>query len=513
MARNLEQAMARFAAAGAKEITYFGSDWPELENYLSTLRGLLRLSETLVPSQDVSEVMRKLRRAGQILRTVPIRGDHDEVGLATLLEGGWPAAGREFTDALNHCRRAAEALVGSPGHPAMKATERLVADVRKEDAAAIVHAVVVRHCLRAMEVVDEEHDLDLNVVDLTRAKWSDVGALCILFGTPYLLSSEVAFSGPDRAARVVSWLFHAPIAPRVSVLSWTGNPAFKPEMYNGFPGQTVELSNPRGPFNFHFEWQDTQAADLPPLPPAIARGEEESDGEPIESRAILLADNLWVHYADHVGPRPERCVADDFQVSLETVKRVSQLRPGDIIAVGEDDASREFIDKESRRLLSERHGASQPDLSYKARDRFQSAVRDLELQVDGAQRLKRAGLDDWQVAYRFRLSHDRAHIAPDDHSEYLRIARACGLEVEEDEWDHIRRLRASRKMAGRNARAIIDKSIREDDSWMDEIDVPRSVRVSLSGLGAVILSRVIAIAPDPVLVPVSRLGHVVRSKS
>lgn len=505
--------MARFDAAANPKITYKGLEWSEFEAFIAACIELEEtLKQFLLP--EMNETLFALRRIRRKLRTLPINPRTPTLRLVDFIGAPvHPNVGHDVTAALKSTQEAATQLLEMGDHPAARFLAERVELIRASSPDAVIHVVVSKDSVADLRALDEELNLGLSVTDLTGAKRVDIGDVCFVFGSPEsLLGAQLNWIERSEADRAVAWLFNAPIAREVCVVSWPGNRAFKVDRYAVFPGSRLEITSSTGRTTFRIE----SLEELPVLPSpttVLPSVDEDQDSELVEARVVQMAGGIWTYYAlGQEGPRPDRISESDFELIVEDVPSATHLKVGDRLVIRDGDASRDFLDAEANAWLREKHGKDEPSKCQAVRDRFRNAMQELAMTPNGTQILRSAGFGDAEIQYRFRLSHDRAHIAPEDREVYERLCTACDFSPDQSDWDHIRHLRSALKRAGRKARQQMEKRIALDDSWMDIVDSLQAATIDMADLGSLVISFVLVLHPEPVKVPLSRLGIIHRSE-
>ncbi len=514
MTRDLREAIARFEAAAAPRITYRGLQWPEFETFLGACASLERRAAEIIVPGELKQTLAVLRTARNLLRILPISPSSLAVGLNSFLEQRRPLLNPELEDAISGCEQAARHLLESDSHPALSFFAERVNTIRSANPSAAIHVVVSRDCVSEMKRTCQDRGLDVNVHSLKEAKLVDTGTMCFIFGSPESLhGARIRFETLETLEREASWLFTAPIANEVCVVSWPGNRGFKVDRYAVFPGMKLELTSRTGPETFRFEPLPDNTLSEPTGTPVFP-GADSVDGELVRARIIDLAGGYWVAYAEgQEGPRPNRIAESDFQLVVEDLDKLAKLQRGDRLVIRNADADRRFLDEEARSWLADRYGPDEPDHCWSVRDRFREGIQRLEKSSRGMLDLRAAGFADHDIRYRFRLSYDRNHIAPDSFDEFKRLSKVCGHDVTEKDWDHIRRLRSALKVAGRKARQLLEDHVARDDSWMDPVDRDEVAEIQLGDMGSLLIARVLRIREDIVHAPLSHLGQAIRSRS
>ena len=507
--RDLNEAQARFDAANDPVITYRGLEWPEFEHFLSACNQLEKTASRFISSLALESVLKNLRYARRRLRTLPIAPAFEGLGLNSFASEDSVSFNPELDHALQQCRAATESLLRCAQHPAATFLQERISRVRRHEPQGLIYAIVSRDCVSDMQAASDDLNLDLLITDLSGAKRVDTGALCFIMGTPEsLLGMGVHWMELAAAERKVAWLFNAPIAQEVCIVSWPGNRRFEVDRYSIFPGASLKISSSTGRETFPIESTFEFVSRSDEVAPNFS-DHEASASELVDAQAIQLAGGLWVYYSTGPeGPRPDRIIESDFMLSVEDVNNASQLNPGDRLVVRSGDASRSFLRREAQTWLELRHGPTEYEACEVVRNRFREGMRSLESSATGEAVLRNLGLSDTSINYRFRLAHDEAHIAPEAFDEFRKLCEAFGWTPTSTDWDHIRHLRSAMKRAGRIARQKMEDHISTDDSWMEIVDKPDAARIEMGELGGLVISRILNIRPDVIKVPISRIGQI-----
>lgn len=255
--------MARFEAAANPKITYKGLEWSEFEAFIAACIELEETLKQFIFPPEMNETLFALRRIRRKLRTLPINPRTSTLRLVDFIDAPvHPSVGHDVTAALESTQEAAK-LLNVGDHPAARFLAERVKLIRASSPNAVIHVVVSKDSVADLRALDEELNLGLSVTDLTGAKRVDIGDVCFVFGTPEsLLGAQLNWIERSEADRAVAWLFNAPIAREVCVVSWPGNRAFKVDRYAVFPGSRLEITSSTGPTTFRIE----SLEELPVLP-------------------------------------------------------------------------------------------------------------------------------------------------------------------------------------------------------------------------------------------------------
>jgi hypothetical protein len=203
---------------------------------------------------------------------------------------------------------------------------------------------------------------------------------------------------------------------------------------------------------------------------------------------------------------------DDFDVVVRESPSIKKLSPGMILVVRDNDAGRSFLEVEAMNWIVERDGSDQMNKSVQVRDSFRKAVQELGKDQFCLSKLRAVGLDEAQATRRLRLAHDTNHIAPQEKDEFLAICTAAGMHADDNDWKDIVLLRTAFRQAGHRARKLLEQAIQSDSTWQGVVETPAMVKISLSGMGSIVLAPIIDVLQTQVEVPVSRLGQLHTAK-
>lgn len=506
MSRDLEQALRRFEVAASPTIKYLGIDWPEFTSFLESLQILERQAEQVLDAR-IGEFLSVLRRARRVLRAAPVSPSHSYLELEQVTAKSTSSVSTALQAPLQNCLEKAQALLMQNAHPSWPYIEKWIAQYSQTSNDEPIYVITNREFVPMIRAVSDENNWALQVRNVSEAKRSDTGALCLIFGSPVFLLGSQRWVEMSAAEKQVSWIFNAPLSKVVQVLSWPGNRKFDVNRYALWPDTELNTSV-EGSTSFKIDVDiDSFTSEPSSRPTAIAQTMA-GDGEPVPAFGIRLPDDHWVFYSDEAGPSPFRVEQDDFEIEVNVVNRVSNLSRGQVIIIRENDASRLFLDSEAQRWLTEKYGPKQFDESMRVRNEFRKKMQELHNDQFGLKRLKEAGLPESVARHRLRLAFDPTHIAPEKQTDFELLARVSGFSVVPTDFESIRRLRSALRMAGHVARKKLEQQIQEDDTWLATVETQAIARVEAPDLGSFIIAPILDIMTDPIAIPTSRLGEV-----
>jgi hypothetical protein len=510
MSRDLNETLRRFAAAEHSKLKYRGLQWPEFEAFLGSLQKLERICDELTPPQIVDTWLAILRFARRILRSSPTNPRYPALQLAKFVDVDTTPFPPEIRARFADCQLSVTSLLLSDVHPTWDHIESLLSAANASNKEIKIKTLVAKGAVPFVEEISKEHGWKLTVLDLTAAKRADVADLALIFGSPELHTHwQDDF---DTSSRKVAWLFNAPIADETHVLSWPGSFKFDAKRYTAWEGAPLQDVSLSGSTSFVIDVNRfTEISSGSSTPPAIV---DASTGhiEPVQATPIKLTDNTWVFLSNEVGPKASYLDTDDFNVIERVAKNLKDLTPGTVLILRDGDTGRSFLESEAANWIDEKHGVSQRKKSVAVRNEFRSAVQELGRDQFAIKRLKDQGLDEGQARRRLRLAHDPLHIAPEDKTEFAAICKAANCTLTEEDAAHLVILRTAYRQAGHRARVRLLEAIEADPSWQVTIETPAQARIAIPGVGSTILAPIIAVLPNTVPVPISRLGHIEKDK-
>ena len=510
MNRDLHQTLQRFEAAENAVVKYKGFQWDEFENFLGELRQLEKICDQLTPPSTVAEWLRQLRLVRRMLRSAPINPGHSKLGLSAFVTADSSSFPIEMKSQFEKCQQTTSSLLQHDVHPSWEHIDILNSKNSLANQKMPINTLVTNGSIDIVNEIATSHGWNLNAVDLTRAKRTDIADLAIIFGSPEFHTNwRLDY---DAQSRAVAWLFNSPIARETHLLSWPGSYKFDPKRYTAWKGVTLQNVSISGSTHFaididRFNEFETGSA----LPPTVT---DATTGHiaPVKATPIKLTENTWIFLSDDAGPSANYVDMDDFDVIVREARSIKELTPGTVLVVRDDDAGRSFLEDEALNWIVERHGESQKNRSLQIRDGFRAAVQELGKDQFCISKLKAEGLDEAQATRRLRLAHDPSHIAPQEPEEFMAICTAASFKVGNEDYSNIQILRTAYQQAGRRARKLLEEAIQSDTTWQATVETPAQAKISLSGMGSIVLAPIIEILSKQVEIPISRLGQLQKVK-
>lgn len=512
MARDFDTAMERFRAADSLELYSLEIKWTTLETFDDVLRRLIRALKLRGSFDLHKDVISRARSALYELRKTPIRPSDRILGIESIVEQIM-ASPHEPVDLW-------AALVGALNE--LLASDHPVSDLRtlmqKHDLSrlleferlAIVTSTQHRQELKQyLKVRDTSYDL----VGLREFKTDGFWDAAVLLGTqqrPYH-----NFETKEDVAREISWIYFAPAAERLLVVTWSVGQKFELNDYIIRPEITppAVLSRNTGSVTY---WgapevrvvrkvRESLAADTDCQVLTIEGPTPPSSGHIGESRRNMtnnVPDSLesvgeWVvAYAKSLPPTARVLVPDDYGLSFETLKDPKDVPLGSILMLREDisagvqskdsyDPQRDVVRRAAENLAKNNY-ASWREVS----DRFKQALAQAANDPASPQRLREAGIE--LPDYYLRIHTSRYYIGPMSIDRYRRLCNALSIPFLESDYAAIAEVRSLHMQAGNTILNLVKKRLESDREWENDCREKNFSVIEDPGFGRVFLSRVLA---------------------
>ena len=205
--------------------------------------------------------------------------------------------------------------------------------------------------------------------------------------------------------------------------------------------------------------------------------------------------------AKEYGPKAHLIEADDHSVRYEP-ESADRLTAGDTLLLRVDRTAREFVTRSARNRLKPK----KYDAASSARDAFKQSVKALADAnfEDCEKRLTDAGIAN--AAYYLRVCGEPEYISPLEFARYRVIAQALELAASEAEFALFKAMRTAHRLAGVEARSLIEERLRSNRKWEDETRETGFCEVPLDDLGTILIAAVTQITPGAV--SLASLGRV-----
>lgn len=505
MSRTIDQTNRRFVAAELNDVRYVGLEWPEFARLLVALNTLEIEAERVSLTAALGVELKMLQRARRILRSAPISPRHKDLKLAEIVSKANDIAEGHLGEYVLACRRAVVDLVGSE-HPARETLRTLVVDgtdgvggVKPERVALVLRA----EAHEMMSELSAQLNLAAEIVTSTELKNGPIQDIAILFGSPEFHASWNL--DWNYRQRTIAWMFNAPAAMVTVVVSWPGNAEFNISNYR--PWNEIAMKVPRVSGIQRFP---VLVVSINPSHPGIAPILSGDMGQSVANAVpVQLPNGLWVFFDAKIGPRANRVRSDDFDVRIEELKNPTSIERGSVLVIRTDDASRSFLDKGAENWIVEHDGKTAFQDAIRVRLGFKVAVQKLARSETGIRDLMAAGLNRDYAGYRLLKADDSFDIAPSKKENFKIIATVAGIQVGDEEWEAVTRLRTAYRQAGRQARSQLENAIHSDVMWQDKVAAAELYEINLPGVGAIMLAPVINVSDERRSVHISRLGQIV----
>ena len=510
MNRDLQQTIGRYEVAENSIIKYKGLQWDEFERFLAELKLLEKVCDQLTPPPVAARMLQNFRAVRRLLRSAPINPGHASLHLNDALTVDISSFPTEIRFQFEKCQAAILALLQQDKHPAWEHIETLISRNSLIDLDPRINAVVLNGAVEIVDEIARKNNWNFHVSDLKGAKKTDITDLAIVFGSPEFHANwRLDF---EDQSRCVAWLFNSPVARETHVISWPGNYKFDPNRYVAWPGVELQNVSISGSTYFAIEIERLSEISSGSSTPPIIIDAATGHIAPVKATPIKLTNDTWIFLSDESGPSANFVDIDDFDVVVRESPSIKKLTPGMILVVRDNDAGRSFLEEEAMNWIVERDGSDQMNKSIQVRDSFRKAVQELGKDQFCLSKLRAVGLDEAQATRRLRLAHDTNHIAPQEKQEFLAVCMAAGMHADDNDWKNIVLLRTAFRQAGHRARKLLEQAIQSDATWQSVVDTPAMVKISLSGMGSIVLAPIIDVLQTQVEVPISRLGQLHTAK-
>ena len=508
----LDDVTARFTAAASLEVCHREAACPSLAGVLAALRAL-RKGQAAGVSGALDALLETAHRWTRVITAAPLAFDNRHVRTGQVHDGvlAHIKSGRDshLDDALAQLEGHLRALLTEPQHPG---SAPLDGALSLYESSYLLRGRDDEPLLRAWLAEQDPCDVLLVTPEVLRGARVREGLLLLgpperYFRSPWCL--------PDSARRRAGWLLTAPPATHVSVLTWPGHARFDLAGAALLPNAThppitqqhsvVAASGPS--FAVDDIWRPERLA-VHVMPVRDA-----GDREPVEARAVVLADGSYVFYNEGGLPRPHIVSWDagTLEVSLGDVRR---LVPGMVLSVrppylsGHDDLARR-----ADVLLADKYGLDHVHRARAAKQELKDAFAAAK-RVNGEpilqQRFARAVRDEAYARHVFADLPSPDYIGPEKAGALEALCRTLGVV---DESGTRRRLladlRSAQRRAGADITAELVELLRVDQTWHEKLETAGRAAVRSASGNELVLAAVVSVSEETYTVSRSRLGRLV----
>ncbi len=513
MTRDLETAMSRFEASEVLKIISIAVRWEKFENFSRALRATSREIKRLNDAGNKGLVVRQLWSLHDTLSLTPIDPNTEALEAAQLLDrmkalddgttGSWAGL----------CETLAVLL--SEEHPAKKLDDlfseyNLTSLLDSERVAVVGPKNFALDTRRQLELGNREFEL----LTLRELRMGGMWDVVVLLGTQVSLFQQ--FQTPEQAAQEVAWLYSAPAAPNVVVITWSGSQRFDITQYNFRPEIQLPKVQEYG-FGSMTQWGGFRRRDVKVLvaQPSgdldgfsfVVEGPEFEGNEVSEVPTHSYEGEWVVSFAKVFPPRPRLLEMDDYGVSITSVEKPADFPIGGILVVREDrsdfssepyDPERDEIRKVARAALRGKY-----DRYRAASETFKAEMADAAKRDESLVRLKEVGFPN--PLYYLRIHANPQYIGPGTHDIYKRLCIALRITESSSVYEAIESVRNAHRSAGFEITSRILKRLEADRNWEDRCRLEHFDILDDKSFGRVILAKVLAINES--LVDMSELGQ------
>lgn len=506
----LQDTIALLSAAERANIRSRRIHWPAAERLIRILRRSFSEHDAEALSDRDRMLASLVWNWLRVCLDGPVIPNHASTGFDWLCAQFQEAESTTPTSASVRALHEAVLSVGASIHPASEAVINLVSSVASSpsDRHSNPCVLVVRgegaDAVRAW-VTSEGLKVDIAKVGDARnqAPWQHA----VLFGPPERYTSSHWVKGAD-AAKQGGWLISAPLAPEVTVLSWTGHRPLSLGDYvpwAGAPESKVEHDAAEVIL-------DDFAAEAPdnfrPLVlPTFAHEERLVDG----AHALQFAfegQQLLTYFHPQLPPNPAVLTIEDGTVSVTRIP-LSSTRVGQCLLFRTAPSGGDPLDAETHLwLANNRKGFSKKDAeSFRATLKVEmSKALAKHGMSEVVTRLVSSGLKrDYAKTLPNRLLHPD-YIAPQSQQDFEALAKAIDSELTPQSYRLLKELRTARRRAGQVIAARIVERLNQVEDLSGRLRDEGGLVLKEAGLQGVALLVLRDINATAASVPPGRIG-------
>jgi hypothetical protein len=516
MARDLLTTRRRFLAAEQISIDAVSVRWENYEKFDESLRAAYRAAKRTSALPKHQALFNLIWDVHDNLALGPWSPSDAGLGLGAAVEQ-LGSAETELPEIFGELRSSAEGLYAS-SHPAndiygLLTTHGLDRHLQVPELAVVVSTRFKRNASTKIQVRDSQFDL-LDLRELRDGVWDCV----VLVGTQAPLSEQ--FQSREEALRELSWLYTAPAAPRMVVVTWSGAIRFDfndyvireelrlPEVNDYGAGSVtqwgvsrkrqvkkIKLSGDADTDCFNFVVDAIR--DVRSSPTLVA--EKESDG----AERNTLNQEWVVSFVKSVPPRPRLLVPDDYGLAIETIEDPSRFPIGGLLVIREDlplkrrdrnDESHDVGEQPTQDLVRQLATKALGDPVYRSlrskSDNFKKELarcsNDFQWSV---QRLREAGFENPE--YYLNVHKAKQWIGPGSRDKHQKLSKALSIPDDASTYEAIAAIRSAHQSAGFEITKRITSYLETNREWEEECRMNNTVAIDSKSFGRVILARVL----------------------
>jgi len=514
VARDFDTAIERFRAAESLEIHTIEVKWTALENFDSALKRLTKALRNSGSLDRYTAIISRTKTALYELRKTPIAPDDAVLGLHDIVDHIaashaqpvelWAA----LVEATNVLLNADHPVSDLRGLMAKHDLLNLIDADRLAVVASTKYPMVLKNHLK---VRDSEYDL-VGLRELRTVGFWDVAILLSTQQRPYHM-----FETKEDVAKEISWIYFAPAASRLVVITWSAGQKFDlgdyvvrpeiktPTVVGRSSGLVTYWGSP--------EVRSVRKVRRSALADTYCRLIT-IEGPQQEPEQLSLFDENdtgeWVvAFAKSLPPNARVLVPDDYGVFFETVKDPAHVPLGSILVLREDlpadDLGNEWYDpqRDEVRKIAESLAPKNYSKWREVSDRFKKALATAANDPASAQRLREVGIQ--LPEYYLRVHKSFYYIGPKSFDRYRTLCLALSIPFQESDYTAISEIRSVHMQAGNRILDLMKKRLEVDRSWETECRDNHFAIVEDRRFGRVILTKVLTNEESECLV--SELGQ------
>lgn len=516
MARDLSTAKRRFLAAEQLSIDAVSVRWEAYERFDESLRAAYRAAKRASVLPKYQALFNLAWDVHDNLALGPWSPSDVKLGLDVTTEL-LVSAETESPAMFGELRSSAEDLFASH-HPAhdicgLLTKHGLEQHLQTHDLAVVVSSRFRKNASTRIQVRELQFDL-LDLRELRDGVWDCV----VLVGTQAPLSEQ--FQSREEALRELSWLYAAPAAPRMVVITWSGAIKFDINDYairqelrlpavNDYGAGSVTqwgVSRKRKVKRIKIS-QDADAScfnfvvdairDVKFLPASTTMMEfDEAEKDPMNQEWV-------VSFVKAVPPRARLLVPDDYGVAIETIEDPSRFPIGGLLVIREDfplkkgerdlellDAGKQPTQDLVRQLATKALGDSVYRSLRAKSDNFKKELARCSNDFQGsAQRLRVSGFENPE--YYLNVHKAKQWIGPGSREKHRKLSIALSIPDDESTYEAIAAIRSAHQSAGFEITKRITTYLQSNREWEEECRMNNTVVIDSKSFGRVILAKVL----------------------
>lgn len=500
----LAETLALLAAATDPQIASRRIRWESMERVIRVLRTSFKASDSNPLAERETRTAQAAWTWVRVCMDGPVPPSHPSTGILGFLDEAREAADRLQSRRAASLIEAVERVCAAEHAGADEVARSVTVSMEAGLRVALILRGEGRQAVREWALA---RGIAVDVVTISEARRAAPWDHAFIFGPPERYSSSPWLTGPQAAA-TAGWLFSAPPAARMTMVSWTGHrPLTKSgyEPWSGAPSLGV------------VEESSVEVVEDYFLPEAlddfrpVSSPKFSDEDDLIEAMGLQFqaeGSSILAYFNPDMGPKPTIVTFEDGQATLSRM-HLKHVEAGRCLLFRTSIAGKDALDRATAEWLAENRKGFKTAEAERRRSELKDATRRMRTELGAAQlieRLRSEGLDRDYAANLSRGILDPDFIAPLRHDTYLRVCRALGLQPDQSAFSLLKTLRVARQQAGLRLAARTADRLSEITDAADALRDHGSLVLRDPGLEGVALLIVRAVDGIATSVPESRLG-------